>query len=107
MELIKLSELKPFQAVRLTSGTGNSTMHIIVDEDSQLYITQEEAGKESTVKRVSSEDKENKWIYDHFLKSSGELVEDINPLVQRVKNSTHDWWSLMLLACLVTDVSKS
>jgi hypothetical protein len=104
---MELSELKPFQAIRLTSGTGDSTMHIIVDENSRLYITNEEAGKESTVKRLSSDDEKNKRVYDYFLKSSGELVEDINPLIQRVKNSTHDWWSLMLLACLVTDASKS
>lgn len=103
MEL-KVSELKPFQAIRLTSGTGSSTMHIIVDADVCLYITQEEKGKEATVKRVSPKDKENEWIYNHFVKSSGELVENINPLVQRIKDSTHDWWSLMLLACLVTDM---
>lgn len=100
-------ELKPFQAVRLTSGTGDSTMHIIVDADVCLYITQEEAGKESSVKRISPKDKENEWIYNHFLKSSGELVENINPLMQRIKNSTHDWWSLLLLASLVADASKS
>lgn len=101
----KVTELKPFQAIRLTSGTGESIMHIIVDKEDCLYITQEEEGKEATVKRVSPEDKANEWVYTHFLKSSGVLVEDINPLIKRIKDSTHDWWSLMLLACLVTDMS--
>jgi hypothetical protein len=89
---MNVQDLKPFECVRLTEGTGGSSMHVIKGKEDEIFIT-----RDTEVKRVKPDpsNENNQYVYEHFSKISGEKA-DTKTVITGIRTTSHDWYSLLM-----------
>jgi hypothetical protein len=89
---MNVQDLKPFECVRLTEGTGDSVMHVVKGKNDEIFVT-----RDTEVKRIKpdSSNKDNQWVYDHFSKENGEKADTLT-VIKGIRTSSHDWYSLLM-----------
>ena len=65
---MNVQELKPFECIQLTEGTGGSKMHVIKGDNDEIFIT-----CDTKVNRLNSHEsnENNQYVYNHFSKENG------------------------------------
>jgi hypothetical protein len=87
---MNVQELKPFESIRLTEGTGGDIMHVIKGEN-ELFVT-----RNTEVKKLApSKDENNQWVFEHFSKENGEKSDTL-AVITNIRTTSHDWYSLLL-----------
>lgn len=99
---MNVQDLKPFECVRLTEGTGGSKMHVIKGKGKEIYVTCDDK-----VKRLDPDpsDENEKYVYNNFLNSNGEKTDTIT-VIKDIRISSHDWWSLLLCEMIYNDMNN-
>ena len=97
---MKVNELKPYESLRLTEGTGSSIMYVIKSNDDRLYITCDAEMKNVTPKG------EDAWMYDHFLTLSGE-PSDTQEIINKMKETSKDWYTLLQCDVLLNELPNA
>lgn len=89
---MNVQELKPFECVRLTEGTGDSVMHVIKGKNDEIFVTRDEE-----VKRIKpdSSNEDNQFVYNHFSKENGEKTDTLE-VIKKIRTTSHDWYSLLM-----------
>ena len=94
---MNVQELRPFECIRLTEGTGDSTMCIIKGNvRNRIYVTQENTRKGVyEIKDADETSKATEWFYKHFSKSEGEKY-DTRQAIANISKNSRDWYTLLL-----------
>ena len=89
---MNVQDLKPFECVRLTEGTGGCSMHVIKGKEDEIFIT-----RDTEVKRVKPDpsNENNQYVYEHFSKISGEKADTMT-VIKGIRVTSHDWYSLLM-----------
>ena len=88
---MNVQELKPFESIRLTEGTGGDIMHVIKGENDKLFVTRNTEIKEL----APSKNDINQRIFEHFSKEKGEKADTL-AVITNIRTTSHDWYSLLL-----------
>ena len=90
--MVNVVDLKPFECVRLTEGTGNSVMHVIKGKDDEIFVT-----CDLKVNRLNSHEtnENNQYVYNHFSKEKGEKADTMS-VITGIRVNSHDWYALLL-----------
>ena len=104
---MNVQELRPFECIRLTEGTGDSTMCVIKgNRFGRIYITQEEStGKCELLSLDETSRGNNAYVYQHFSKATGEKY-NTSEVIARIKNKSRDWYVLLLCECILDGLKK-
>ena len=98
---MNVQELKPFESIRLTEGTGGDTMHVIRGEN-ELFVT-----RNTEVKRLApSKDENNQLVFDHFSKENGEKSDTL-AIITNIRTTSHDWYSLLLCEMIFNKLKEN
>jgi hypothetical protein len=89
---MNVQELKPFECVRLTEGTGDSVMHVIKGKENEIFVT-----RDNEVKRIKPDasNEDNQFVYNHFSKENGEKADTL-AVIKEIRTTSHDWYSLLM-----------
>lgn len=89
---MNVTELRPFECIRLTEGTGDSTMHVIKGEKDEIFVT-----CDTKVNRLNSHEsnENNQYVYNHFSKENGEKADTLK-VITAIRTTSHDWYALLL-----------
>jgi len=89
--MTSVQDLKDGESIRIVSGCGDSTMHIIKAGET-LFVRQD-----TTIKCLNSTDKEetNQFAYQHFSNANGEPADTLD-IIKEVRSTSHDRYTLLL-----------
>lgn len=99
---MNVQDLKPFECIQLTEGTGGSKMHVIKGEKDEIFVT-----CDTKVNRLNpnESDKNNQLAYNHFSKENGEKADTLK-VIANIRTTSHDWWSLLLCEMIYNDMNN-
>ena len=89
---MNVQDLKPFECIQLTEGTGGSKMHVIKGNNDEVFVT-----CDTKVNRLNSDesDKNRQLAYNHFSKENGEKADTLK-VITEIRTTSHDWYALLL-----------